>query len=131
MGLFRARIRDMNDETDMMQGGVLSGLRYRRDGSRRRLFRLRRTYTLRRVIGFLLALAMLHGLYWLIMVSAPMEPLRVLASENLLPLWEKTMSVASDPEGIDWNALIVKWAIILLPHLGLVMWFIDDINGRH
>lgn len=77
---------------------------------------------LRRGLAMILLIAMIWGLIWLFSVSAMAEPLMAM----ITPWYATAIDAINDPLGVDWAGQWAAIAILIIPHLGILMWFLDE-----
>jgi hypothetical protein len=87
-----------------------------------RYVRRRRSLRVRRFIGAAIIAAAIWGIIWLSFFSGFADPV-VMAVE---PYLNRVAALINDPLGIDWGANLVGFAVILIPHIGLVLFILDD-----
>lgn len=76
----------------------------------------------RRGLAMLIAMGMVWGLFWLFSQSAMAQPLM----STVGPWYGMVVDAINDPLGVDWAGQWAALAIIIIPHLGFIMWFLDE-----
>lgn len=87
-----------------------------------RYARHRRGLRIRRVIGVAVVLALVWGIIWLGFFSGLADP--VIAAVQ--PFMDGAAVLINDPLGIDWGGKLVGLAIIIIPHIALLLFIFDD-----
>ncbi len=81
----------------------------------------RRSLNLRRLVGAVLAVVMLWGLFWLVFQSGLTDPVVEVAG----PVFDRLITMINEPLGIDWGGQLLAIAAILIPHLLLLLFIFD------
>lgn len=50
--------------------------------------------------------------------------------DGITPMIQPVISFISDPLGMDWDGIFMKFAAILIMHIGIFMIIMDEIDGR-
>lgn len=50
--------------------------------------------------------------------------------DGMAPMIQPVISFISDPLGVDWDGLFMKFAAVLIMHIGIFMIVMDELNGR-
>lgn len=78
--------------------------------------------TFRRGLAMVILMALLWGLFWFFSTSEMAEPLM----STIVPLYGSLVQTISDPMGVDWAGHIIAIGMIVIPHIGILMWFLDE-----
>jgi Fe2+ transport system protein B len=87
-----------------------------------RYARYRRGLNIRRVIGVAIILTVVWGVFWLCFLSGLADPVIM----TVEPFLSSAAALINDPLGIDWGGQLVGIAIIVIPHIALLMFLFDD-----
>jgi len=82
----------------------------------------RRSVNLRRLIGAVVAVVMLWGLFWLVFQSGLTDPVVEVAG----PVFDRLIAMINEPLGIDWGGQLLAVAAIIIPHLLLLLFIFDE-----
>lgn len=84
--------------------------------------RRRRGLRVRRLVGVAILLVFVWGFIWLAFFSGLADPVAAAAA----PFLDKTAALINDPLGIDWGGKLVAVALVVIPHMGLLLFILDD-----
>lgn len=77
---------------------------------------------IRKAIGIILIMAIVWGVIWLIFYSGYADP--VIAAVG--PWYDSAVTAVSDPLGVDWAGHAMMIAAIIVPHMALIMFLLDE-----
>lgn len=77
---------------------------------------------IRRLIGVLIIIGLIWGLFWLIFLSGLADP----AIAMITPVWQSAASMINDPLGIDWGGKLMAIAAVIIPHIGMLFFIFDN-----
>lgn len=77
---------------------------------------------LRRGLAMAILMGLVWGLVWLFAHSEMAEPLMAIVG----PWYAMAMDAINDPLGVDWAGQWAALAIFVIPHIGFLLWFLDQ-----
>lgn len=82
----------------------------------------RRKITVRKKVGWLIIVALLGGMAWLLLFSGMAEPITLAISD----LYAQAATLINNPLGIDWGDKLIGAIAVILPMILLLLFLFDQ-----